>query len=718
MEILYIWMGISFKMRHFLFILAAISFAVLQGYAKPENVVLSSSEQSWLKQHASQIRFAPNPTWPPAEFVDDSGNYRGIAAEYIERIENQLGIKFQRVEFKTWAEILNALEQGKVDFVAGIHKNAEREQFLEFTGTYLEAPVVVLCRNDFYDKYHSGDLRGLRLACTEGYASINHVIANFPDAQIITTPTDLSALLMASLGNVDGAIVDILTASYLAQKYGITHLALATETGFNWEIGMAVRKEYAPLAGIIDKVLSSISEEEKESIYEKWVNVKMPDIEDYKTIRLQRILWISLAVLAVLVGLGAVISVSLRREVARKTAALRVANKQLEALLESLQREIQEKNHVADLLEQNARKLSDIFNAVSDGILIIELQNKTITECNARAAELLCFISPDFLLNKNISDLPLSDRGLTEEHLFELMNNTLKTGESHTTIHSTCMNGRDLRLALNLRKIVLRKSESILVVIRDVTESYHYEEQLRLAMEEAQRNDRLKSAFLRNISHEFRTPMNGILGFANLLKDREMREKYLDEFLDRIEKSGNRFLNLIDEMVEISKLESGEVSMVFEKIDLKEFLEEMRIEFMPEAQAKGLFLIVKEDVRCQEVECYADRTVLKSILKHIIRNAIKYSSQGIIELGYYRKMEETEIYIKDQGIGIPPDKLESVLNLFEQADPEDMDVREGIGLGLSIARKFSHLLGGQIWIESKEHQGTIVYLSIPDQRLD
>lgn len=703
-------------MRRFLGVCAALTFFLVQVSAEPETVVLSASEKSWLRHHAAQIRFAPNPSWPPAEFIDDSGNYRGIVAEYMARVEDQLGIKFQRVEYKTWAEIISALQQGKVDFVAGIHKSPEREQFLEFTDIYLKIPVVVLCRNDLYDKYLSDSLPGLRLACTEGYASIDHVMSYFPQAQIITTPTDLSAMLMASLGNVDGAVVDLLTASYLAQKYGITNLALATETGFNWQIGMAVRKEYAPLAGILNKVISSISENEKEGIYRRWVNIEMKGIEDYRAQRLQRILWISLAVLALLAAVGVLASLSLRREVARKTSALRAANQHLEDLLESLKREIQEKMRVAELLEQNAQKLSDIFNAVNDGIIIVELQNYTITECNARAAELLCFISPDFLLNKKLTALQLADRGLNDEQLLELLRNTLQTGLSRTTVHYSCVDGKDFWLEVTMRKIVLRKSDSILVVISDVTQRYHYEEQLRQALEQAQRNDRLKSAFLRNISHEFRTPMNGIMGFASLLKDKELRDKYLDDFINRIEESGNRFLNLIDEMVEISRLETGEVKLVFEKFDLKTFLEELKAEFMPEASAKGLLLVFKEDVLNSAVICYTDKAVLKSVFKHIIRNAIKYSSEGIIELGYYRKTEETEIYIRDQGIGIPSDKLEAVFNWFEQADPEDTEAREGIGLGLTIARKFVHLLGGQIWLESKEGKGTTVYVSIPDQQ--
>lgn len=703
-------------MRRLLGVFAAPAFLLTQVFAGPVNVALSASEKNWLRQHSSEIRFAPNPTWPPAEFIDDSGNYRGIVAEYMARVENQLGIKFQRVEYKTWAEIINALQQGKVDFVAGIHKSPDREQFLEFTDIYLKIPVVALCRNDMYNKFLSDSLRGLRLACTEGYTSIDHVMAYFPQAQIIKTPTDLSAMLMASLGNVDGAVVDILTASYIAQKYGITNLALATETGFNWQIGMAVRKEYAPLAGILNKVLSNISEEEKEGIYRRWVKIEMKGIEDYRAKRMQRILWISLAIMALLVVVGILISLSLRREVARKTSALRAANQHLEALLESLQREIEEKKRVADLLEQNAQKLSDIFNAVNDGILIVELPNLIITECNARAAELLCFISTRFLLNKKLTSLNLSERGLNDEHLNELINNTLQTGTSQTTVHYACENGRDLWLEIDIRKIVLKNSESILLVISDVTQRFHYEEQLRLALLQAQSNDRLKSAFLRNISHEFRTPMNGIMGFASLLKDKELRDKYLDDFINRIEESGNRFLNLIDEMMDISRLEAGEVELVFEKFDLKTFLEELKTEFMPEANAKGLMLVIKEDIRHGKTICSTDKAVLKSVLKHILRNSIKYSSQGIVELGYYRKTEETEIYIRDQGIGIPSDKLESVFNSFERADPEDLEVREGIGLGLTIARKFVYMLGGQIWLESMEGKGTTVYVSIPDQQ--
>jgi len=275
--------------------------------------------------------------------------------------------------------------------------------------------------------------------------------------------------------------------------------------------------------------------------------------------------------------------------------------------------------------------------------------------------------------------------------------------------------GKSGWVELNLNKVLIHQKDCLLVVIRDITEFKRYEMQLKHALAEARQSDRLKSAFLRNISHEFRTPMNGIMGFATLLKDKEFREKFLDDYLDTIESSGERLLNLIDEIVEISRLEAGERNLSPVEVKLKVFLEEIRNDFAMQAGTKRISLLVKTDVVCPDVVCRTDPAALRVVIKHLLNNAIKYSQEGWIELGYTKKAEEIELYVKDNGIGIPRERLEAVFNAFEQADPEDIDAREGIGLGLTIARSIVHMLGGQIWIESTVGKGTTVFVSLPCQ---
>ncbi|MEJ5301821.1 MAG: transporter substrate-binding domain-containing protein [Bacteroidales bacterium] len=670
---------------------------------------LDSDDILWVRQNAANLRFAPNPTWPPAEFIDDSGNYQGIVADYVGIIEKKLGVSFPQVRFNTWDEIIQALKNGDADWVPGIHKNEEREKFLTFTDVFLESPVVIFCRNDKIEKYYRREDGEFKLACTKGYAAVDFVSQKYPWMEIVECPDDLSALLMTSAGNVDGAVLDVMTASYLIQKYGITNLAYASETGFTWKIAMAVRKEYAPFAGILNKILRSISTEEREKIYQQWVTIDVTKSIDYKYQRVKKNLLIFVLVLSIIAIIAGLFAILLRIEVKRKTKDLTLANQQAAQLLEKLGQEIQEKCRIAKDLEQTTRKLEDIFRATHDGIIIVNKENFTIEDCNERAAKLL-----DIELCNEIQGKPISlIEAFQEGGWREIVHESGRGENRRMELNLKRKDGTSLWIELNSKEITIHQKDSFLLILRDISESKNYEIQLEKALEEARHSDRLKSAFLRNISHEFRTPMNSILGFTDLLKDKSIREEYLDVFLDRIQASGQRLINLIDEMVEISRLESGEMQLSKEPVNLYDFLENVKSDFTAFAGKKGLSIILKRDLASPSITCLTDPAALSTIFKHLLNNSIKYSNEGLIELGIDRKAEEIILYVKDIGIGIPRERMEAVFNPFEQSDLEDIDAREGIGLGLTIAKKYTHLLGGQIWIESAVGKGTIVFISLP-----
>ncbi len=670
---------------------------------------LTSEELEWVHRNASQIHFAPNRTWPPAEFIDESGNYAGLVADYVAIIESQLGVKFPRIELNTWAEIVQALKTGKADWVAGIHKNDERATYLEFSDVYLIVPIVFLAREDWVDKFFAKGDDKIKVACTKSYATIDFLHEHFPRVEIVECEDDLRALLLTSLGEVDGTAVDIMTASYLQQKYGIANLAYAGETGFNYQIAMAARKEYAPLIGIFNKILRSIPAEERQKIYNRWVTIDVTKSEAFIIKRLKRILQIIFVPLLILLGLITVFAYLLRKEVKRKTADLEKANQQKAKLLDDLKKEVWEKSKIAESLEQSNRKLEDIFNAVNDGILLVDLDHLNVLDCNERAVQILGLHSFEGLKGKTLPSLKVLKCISFDTHLEE----AIAKGTHKTEMRLTCNDGKTLWVELFLKKVDFHQTHNLLLVIRDITESKEYEEQLAKALEEARQSDRLKSAFLRNLSHEFRTPMNGIMGFASLLRDKFYREKYFDAFFEKIENSGHRLLYLVDEMVEISKLEAGDYSFTTQPFELLDFLNTVKNEFIPLEGSKNLSLMVKPDIACQEAVCHSDPETLKVIFKHLLRNAIKYSQQPIVELGFLKRSEEIVLFVKDYGIGIPQNRLEAVFNAFEQADPEDKSSHEGIGLGLTIARKYVQLLGGQIWLESTEGKGTTVFISLP-----
>jgi len=253
--------------------------------------------------------------------------------------------------------------------------------------------------------------------------------------------------------------------------------------------------------------------------------------------------------------------------------------------------------------------------------------------------------------------------------------------------------------------------------IQDISISKNSEQEIVQAKEKAEESDRLKSAFLANMSHEIRTPMNGILGFAELLREPGLTGEMQQKYIEIIGKSGKRMLNIINDIVDISKIEAGLMTLDIKESDINEQIEYAYTFFKPEAEAKGIKLSFKNTLPRKEAIIKTDSEKLYAILTNLVKNAIKYTKAGSIEFGY--KMAETQsnaslqFYVKDTGIGIPKNRQEAIFERFIQADIADKMAYQGAGLGLTISKAYVEMLGGKIWVESEEGIGSTIYFTLP-----
>lgn len=243
----------------------------------------------------------------------------------------------------------------------------------------------------------------------------------------------------------------------------------------------------------------------------------------------------------------------------------------------------------------------------------------------------------------------------------------------------------------------------------DTTLSKQLELELLHAKEKAEESDRLKSAFLANMSHEIRTPMNGILGFADLLKEPDLSADQQKEYIAIIEKSGARMLNVINDIVDLSRIEAGLMKTNLMKVNINEMLDYHYNFFKPEVEDKGLSLFYNKSLPDHTAILYTDEEKTYAELTNLIKNAIKFSDKGSIHFGYTRKNQSLEFYVKDTGIGIPPDRQHAIFERFIQADIADSQARQGAGLGLSISKAYIEMLGGKIWLHSNEKRGSAFY---------
>jgi PAS domain S-box-containing protein len=236
---------------------------------------------------------------------------------------------------------------------------------------------------------------------------------------------------------------------------------------------------------------------------------------------------------------------------------------------------------------------------------------------------------------------------------------------------------------------------------------------LQKAKEKAEESDRLKTAFLANMSHEIRTPMNGILGFADLLRMRNLTEQERQEYITIIEDSGKRMLNMINDIISISKIESGITEVHISESNINEQLDYIQTFFTPETRKKGIDLIVKKSFPNDEVAIKTDSEKIYAILINLVNNAIKFTNKGSIEFGYSVMGDNLKFYVKDTGEGISKEHLNLIFDRFRQGSESLTRKYEGTGLGLSISKAYVEMLGGKIWVESKFGKGSVFYFTIP-----
>jgi len=248
--------------------------------------------------------------------------------------------------------------------------------------------------------------------------------------------------------------------------------------------------------------------------------------------------------------------------------------------------------------------------------------------------------------------------------------------------------------------------------ILDVTDRKQAEVNLIEAKYKAQESDRLKSAFLANMSHEIRTPMNGILGFIDLLKGSDFTGEQQQEFIHIIHQSGQKMLNLLNEIIEISKIESGEMGISISETNINENIQYIYNFFKPEVEKKGLQFSISNALPAEAAIVRTDSMKVHSILMNLVNNAIKFTNKGFIECGCKKKDKLLEFFVKDTGQGIDPEQKELIFERFRQGSEGLTKISEGAGLGLSISKAFVKMLGGTIWLESEIGKGSTFYFTI------
>jgi PAS domain S-box-containing protein len=401
-------------------------------------------------------------------------------------------------------------------------------------------------------------------------------------------------------------------------------------------------------------------------------------------------------------------------------------------------RDISQKKIANEALIQSEKKYWDLFNEMLDGFALLQViygkkgvpSDFKILEINP-AFELTTRLKKENILGKTLREVMPG----IETYLIENFGKTVITGipfrfESYLDDlkHWYCGIAycpKKDHFALLLSDITEQKETERKLIERDkllndqnkeyqtlnqeLTKLY---KELFQAKEKAIESDKLKTAFLANMSHEIRTPMNGIIGFTGLLNkdtDEEKRIKYIEI----IQKNTLQLLNIINDIVDISKIEAGQIDIDLITFNLDEFTQNLADLHLKKSYEKNI--ILKLENFDKEIEIIADENKLRQIFINLLDNAFKFTEKGSISFGYGIKDDSIVFYVSDTGIGIDPENHQTIFERFRQAELSSARKYGGTGLGLSISRAFIEKMGGRIWLESELGKGAKFQFSLPVQ---
>ena len=381
-------------------------------------------------------------------------------------------------------------------------------------------------------------------------------------------------------------------------------------------------------------------------------------------------------------------------------------------------RDISFRKKILKDLSESEERFRTLTEFSPNGIFLDDPQGKAIY-INSRCAELVGVPSELALSYDWVPLIHPDDRKRVTKEWGNAVSNGVPFKEEYRWVHP---DGKVVWTRGEIAPVKDSNGNILLFIgsLVDISIRKQAEMELQDALIKAQESERLKSAFLANMSHEIRTPMNSILGFIDLLKKRKYTNEKKHSFLRIIEESGNRMLNTLNDIIDISRIEAGLVKVDKTKVSINKICKDLLNMFSLEAELKGLKLSCHLALSEKESFIITDQPKLESILTNLIKNAIKFTDQGSIRFGYILKKEnehkEIEFYVSDTGLGISSDQTNSIFNRFEQAETQDSKVYDGSGLGLAISKSYTEMLGGNIHVSSEEGKGSTFTFTLPHHK--
>ncbi|MFC2096291.1 transporter substrate-binding domain-containing protein [Bacteroidota bacterium] len=644
------------------------------------------------------IYFKANYDYPPYQLIDEHNNPSGFSVEILDAIAKTMGLNV-KLELDTWSQVRLDLENKKIDGVVAMSFSTERSKTVNFSASFIYITHSIFTRKDS-DLKSVDDIKNKQVIVVKGDIMHDYLIANNFTKYIIPVKNYQTALRLLSAGEYDCALINKLHGQYAIKEFNLSNLTPVGGSMQPKEICFAIIKGREDVLAQINDGLQIIkSTGEYDQIYDKWFGIY--EKTELRTQLFRIISWILIPFLVLLITI-LFWSWTLRKQVALKTS--------------ELLNELNERKKAEKQLLQEKSLLSSMVNAIPD-LIFYKNKDNTYIGCNDAFCKFNNMKSTDIIGKNDFDIFPLEDARKYFESDQKLIDDKQSFRQESW---ETSVSGE--KYLLDTLKVPFTDENGnplgIVGICHDITERYKTEIDLKNAKEKAEESDRLKSSFLANMSHEIRTPMNAIIGFSDLLVDPDTETDEREELVTHINNNCNTLLHLIDDIIDLAKIEADELTVFIKDTDINTVLQEAHETFneaKKKLDKKHIEIVLDNDQFKDNFHLKTDPYRLRQILTNITDNALKYSEVGTINIGYkiLSDIKLVEFYIKDTGIGIPKDKQDEIFQRFNKIETNKSKLYRGTGLGLTITQNLVERLGGTIRVESEVDKGSTFYFTLP-----
>ncbi len=667
----------------------ALLYVIACTYGPDNTLNLTTEEKQYLRSLKKPVIVAPCPDFPPIDFTDASGNFVGLSQDYLSEIGKITGISFKKVSPSTWADVLQAAKDRKVDIVLSIQDVPERHSYLRFTKPYVRIPNVIVTRKSYTKNLTLKDLKGLHVAAVKGYAVVDYITQQYPKIQFDLVKNETEGLMKLSFGEYDAMIISLSTVSYLIDTYSITNLRIAGNVGYGWNLCFGVRNDDPMLYSVISKALNSIPEHIRSDIYRKWISLAP------KPVYYEKEFWYIVAFLItgglfVIIGIVAWNS-SLRRQVKIKT--------------EQLENELYWHKKTQEQLKLEKERLLITIQSIGDAFISTDVDG-TIILSNKQADMLL---GNKILLGKLVDDLLIFIEPIAQKQVNPI-NESVKLKKTVIYHHLQCHNNSKI-IDVSVVSSPVEVNEGLIgavTIIRDITEMLSMQNEL-IKLQQFESLGILAAG----IAHDFNNILTAIIGNAEIAEQMLLKNKKphdVTDILSGIKKSVKSAQSLTSQLLTYAK--GGKP--IKKTGDIVQLIRDT-VEFVTHGSSVKVEYEIEDSIENFDF----DEHQLSHVFRNLALNAVQAMGNGGLLTVLIKKTEFISedlnlpagrylmIQFTDTGGGIPEKNINKIF------DPYFTTKEKGTGLGLTTSLSIVKQHGGTITVSSNTRGASFtIYLPL------